>query len=173
MAYFYCDISDSKKRNVTDILSSLVVHLLAWLPSDQSVLDKTYDDCMEGLSKPLDDRLCEVLRQFISGFEKTYILIDALDECLSIEETLEFIETLHGWDLRQCHLLVTSRKEQQIIESMMLTKPVEIDMCHMPVDNDIAKYLDCMLHSSLELKRWGTNEKDLIRKAILKKAKGM
>ena len=55
----------------------------------------------------------------------------------------------------------------------MLTKPMEIDMYQMPVDDDIAKYIDFMLHSSSELKRWGTNEKDLIIKAILEKAKGM
>jgi hypothetical protein len=93
-------------------------------------------------------------RKFISGFEMAYILIDALDECLNVEDTLGFIETLHTWGLRQCHLLVTSRKEQQITESMMLTKPMEIDMCQMPVDDDIAKYIDFMLHSS-ELKKWG------------------
>ena len=172
LAYFYCDVSDAKKRGVTDILSSLVVHLLAWEPSDQSVLDKTYEDCMEGSSKPSDDRLKEILRQFISGFEMAYILIDALDECLDVEDTLVFMETLHAWDLRQCHFLVTSRKEQHITQSMMLTKPMEIDMYQMPIDDDIAKYIDFMLHSS-ELKRWGTNEKDLIRKAILEKAKGM
>ena len=139
LAYFYCDVSDAKKRGVTDILSSLVVHLLARQPSDQSFLDKTYEDCMEGSSKPSDDRLQEVLRQFISGFEMAYILIDALDECLNVEDILEFMETLHAWNLGQCHLLVTSRKEQQITESMMLTQPMEIDMYQMPVDNDIAK----------------------------------
>ena len=131
MAYFYCDVSDAKKRGVTDILTSLVIHLLAGKPSDQSALDKAYEDCMEGSSKPSDDRLLEVLRQFISGFEMAYILIDALDECLKVEDTLEFIETLQAWGLRQCHLLVTSRKEQQIIESMMLTRPMEIDMCQL------------------------------------------
>ena len=173
MAYFYCDVSDAKKRGVTDILTSLVIHLLAGKPSDQSALDKAYEDCMEGSSKPSDDRLLEVLRQFISGFEMAYILIDGLDECLNVEDTLEFIETLHAWGLRKCHLLVTSRKEQLITESMMLMKPLEIDMYQMPVDNDIAKYLDFMLHSSSELKRWSTNEQGLIRKALLEKANGM
>ena len=109
----------------------------------------------------------------MSGFEMAYILIDALDECLKMGEILKFIYTLHGWEIKQCHLLVTSRKEQQIIESMMLTRPMEIDMCQMPVDDDIANYVDSMLHSSSELKRWGTNEKNLIRKTMLEKAKGM
>ena len=72
-------MSDAKKQTVTDILSSLVVHLLAWQPSDQSLLDKIYDDCMGGISKPLDDKLLDILRQIISGFNMAYILIDALD----------------------------------------------------------------------------------------------
>ncbi len=152
MAYFYCDVSDAKKRNVADILNSLVLHLLSQQPSSNA-LDKTYEDCMHGLSKPSEDRLLEVLRQLICGFEITYILIDALDECFDWEETLEFIESLHKWNLWQCHLLVTSRKEQQIVESMMAINPMEVDMSQMPVDNDIEKYIDSMIHSSVELKK--------------------
>jgi len=86
---------------------------------------------------------------------------------------VEFIETLYKWDLWQCHLLVTSRKEQQIVESIMALKPMEVDMSQMPVDNDIEKYIDSMLHSSVELKKWKPNEKGLIRQVLLEKAKGM
>ena len=114
---------------------------------------------------PSDDRLQEVLRQYIPGFETTYILIDALDECLYV---VELIKTLGAW---QCHLLVTSRKEQHITESMMLTKPMEIDM--MLVDDDITRYIDFVIDSSPELTIWSTNEKDLIRNTMLEKAKGM
>ena len=91
LAYFYCDVSDAKKRGVTDTLSSLVVQLLAWQPSDQPGLDKTYEGCMRGLSKPSNDRLHEALKQFISGLEMAYIFIDALDECLEVEDTDEIM----------------------------------------------------------------------------------
>ncbi len=128
---------------------------------------------MDGISKPFDDRLQEILRQFISSFEMAYILIDALDECLNWEEVLEFIKSLHGWGLWQCHLLVTSRREQQIVKSVMAMNPMKVDMSQMPVDADVQKYIDFMLSSSLELKEWGPEEKDLIRKVLLEKAKGM
>ena len=173
VAYFYCDVSDSKKRNVTDILNSLILHLLSWQPSSHSLIDKTYDDCMHGISKPSDDKLLEVLRQLISGFDMAYILIDALDECIDLIEILAFIETLHKWDLWKCHLLVTSRKEQQIVESMMAMKPMEVDMSQMPVHKDIEKYIDYTLHSFVELKKWGPKEKCLIKQVLLKKAEGM
>ncbi|KAF8343296.1 ankyrin repeat-containing domain protein [Amanita rubescens] len=170
LAYFYCDVSDVKKRSVTDILSSLVINLLAFQPSNQSLLDKTYQDSMNGFSKPFDDRLQEILRQFISSFEMAYILIDALDECLDWESALNFIQTLHGWGLWQCHLLVTSRREQQIVKSMMAMNPMEVEML---VDDDIQDYIDFMLNSSLELKEWGPEEGGFIRKVLLEKAKGM
>ena len=174
MGYFYCDVSDDKKRNVTDILSSLIIQFLAWRPSNQSLLDKTYDDCNKGmLSKPSEKKLYEVLRQLLSGFEMAYVLIDALDECWHIGEILEFTKTIHGWNQRECHLLVTSRKEQQIVESMVSTGPIEIDMSQMPVDVDIEKYIEFALHSSPELERWGPDEKDVIRKVLLEKANGM
>ena len=171
LAYFYCDVSDDKKRNVTDILSSLIIQLLAWQPSNQSLLDKVYDDCNKGLlSKPSDKDLYEVLRQLLSGFEMAYVLIDALDESLHMRDILEFIKILHGWE---CHLLVTSRKEQQIVESMVSTAPIEIDMSHMPVDADIEKYIAFALHSSPKLERWGPDEKDLIKTVLIEKANGM
>jgi hypothetical protein len=128
---------------------------------------------MGGLSKPFDDKLLDILKEFISGFEMAYILIDALDECVKMEEIFKFIHTLHGWEIEQCHLLVTSRKEQQILESMGTMMPMEVDMSQMPVDDDIRKYIEYMLHSSSELKRWGPIEKDQIRKVLLEKAKGM
>ena len=173
MAYFYCDVADAKKRNVSDILNSLVLYLFSQQPSSHPLLAKAYEDCRHGLSKPSDDKLLEVLRQLICGFEITYILIDALDECFDWEETLEFIEILHKWDLWQCHLLVTSRKEQQIIESMMAMNPMEIDMSQMPVDNDIEKYIDSTIHSSVALRKWKPSEKGLMKEVLLEKAKGM
>ncbi|KAF8344777.1 ankyrin repeat-containing domain protein [Amanita rubescens] len=173
LAYFYCDVSDTKKRNVNDILSSLVVHLLAWQPSSHSLLDRTHEDCMNGLSLPFDDKLQEALRELISSFEMTFILIDGLDECLDWGEVLEFIEIIHGWGLWQCHLLATSRKEQKIVESMVSMYPLEIDMSQMPVDDDIAKYIVFMLNYCSELKEWGPEEKVLIEKYLSAKAKGM
>ncbi|KAF8336030.1 ankyrin repeat-containing domain protein [Amanita rubescens] len=174
LAYFYCDVSDAKKRNVNDILSSLVVHLLAWKPSNHSLLDRAHDeDCMNGLSLPSDEKLQEALRELISSFEMSFILIDGLDECLDWGEVLKFIEIVHRWGLWQCHLLVTSRKEQKIVKSIVSMYPLEIDMSQMPVDDDIAKYINFMLNSCSELEEWGPEEKGLIRKFLSEKAKGM
>ncbi|KAF8335614.1 ankyrin repeat-containing domain protein [Amanita rubescens] len=128
---------------------------------------------MDGLSKPSNDKLWEVLKEFIAGFKLVYLLIDALDECLDIGNILEFIQSLHGCGFAQCHLLVTSRKEQKIFEYMASTKPIEVDMSKMPVNDDIAKYIDHSIQSSWELGGWTPDEKASIRKALLGTATGM
>ena len=56
---------------------------------------------------------------------------------------------------------------------MVSMYPLEIDMSQMPVDDDIAKYIDFMLNSCSELEEWGPEEKALIRKLLSEKAKGM
>ena len=152
----------------------MVVHLLAWKPQDKSLLDNTYTkDCHDGLSKPSNEKMLEILRQFICGFKDTYILIDALDECLEVEKVLVLIETLHGWGLKQFHLLVTSRKEQQIVELITPMEPMAVDMTCKAVDDDIKNYIDDMLQSSIGLKEWSIAAKTLIRMVLLEKANGM
>lgn len=128
---------------------------------------------MDGLSKPSDDKLQEVLKGFIFGFQKAYILIDALDECLDIEKVLEFVEALHGCDLQQCQLLVTSRKEQQFVDAMLSMRPTEFDMSHTLIDDDIEQYIDHNIQSSPQLRRWGPDEKALISKALKEKTNRM
>ena len=152
----------------------MVIHLLAWKPQGQSLLNNTYTkECQNGLSKPQNEIMLEILRQFICGFEDTYILIDALDECLEVEKVLMQIETLHRQGLKQLHLLVTSRQEQQITELLTPMEPMKVDMTCEAVDDDIENYINDMLQSSPGLKEWGITEKDDIRMALLEKADGM
>ncbi|KAF8621256.1 hypothetical protein AX15_007917 [Amanita polypyramis BW_CC] len=175
LAYFYFDISDERKRTVMGFLSSMVLNLLVWAPANQSTLDKVYADCHSGLHKPSDMALLEVLKNFISGFQETYIFIDGLDECFNVEEMLELVKSIHGWHIDQCHLLVTSRKEQSIVNSfsLMHVVPAELDLSCMPIDVDIGNYINHVLHSSSELKRWEQDAKNLIKQTLLAKSGGM
>ena len=108
-----------------------------------------------------------------NSFKTVYILVDALDECLKVRQILDFIQTVHAWGLDQCHLLVTSRKEPQIADLMRSIKIMEVDMSQMPVDNDIKRYIEFILQSSADLRKWNEKEKVSIRDALFGKAKGM
>jgi len=69
-----------------------------------------------------------------------------------VEEVLELVEVINGWRIRDCHLLVTSRKELPIVNFLRQAMPMKVDLTSMPVNQDIAKYIDHMLFFATELK---------------------
>ena len=73
----------------------------------------------------------------------------------------------------QCHLLITSWREQVIVNSLQQVEPEEIDLTLMPVDNDINKYIDEMLEESEELEELEPETKQHIKRLLKEKANGM
>ena len=171
LAHFFCDVSDINKRTARGLLCSLVLTLLT--PQNQSILKELFEKCKHGLQKPTDYDLYRVLRSYLSGFQDVYLFIDALDECVNVEEVLELVKLINGWSIRSCHLLVTSRKEWSIVNSLRQAMPTELDLAFMPVHQDIAKYIDHMLFSATELKTWSPSAKELIKVTLMNKGKGM
>ena len=159
------------KRNARGLLCSLVLTLFT--PQNQSVLKELFEKCKHGLQKPTDYDLYEVLRSYLSGFQDVYIFIDALDECAKVEEVLELVKLINGWNIKSCHLLVTSRKELPIVNSLRQAMPTEVDLTSMPVNEDIEKYIDHILLSATELNTWNPSAKALIKVTLLDKGKGM
>ena len=109
----------------------------------------------------------------MSGFQDVYLFIDALDECSNLEEVLELVKLINRWSIRSCHLLVTSRKELPIVNSLRQAMPTELDLTSMPVHQDIAQYIDHMLFFATELKTWNPNAKELIKLTLMEKGAGM
>ena len=58
------------------------------------------------------------LRDFLLGFTKAYVIVDALDVCPEKDEEhdklLRVIRELHVWSCSSLHLLATSRREFDI-----------------------------------------------------------
>lgn len=105
------------------------------------------------------------------GFQEVHIFIDALDECTNVEEVLELVKLIHGWNIHSCHWLVTSRKEIPIVNSLRSVIPAEVDLSCMAVDNDISAYIDHMLCSATELKTWNNRAKELIKVTLEEKGR--
>ncbi|KIL60365.1 hypothetical protein M378DRAFT_52332, partial [Amanita muscaria Koide BX008] len=100
-------------------------------------------------------------------------VIDALDECKEWQKLWKFLKMINGWKIGQCHLLVTSRKEQVIVNSLQHLEHEEIDLTLMPVDDDIKNYIDEMLEESVELAELEVETKQHIKGLLKEKANGM
>jgi hypothetical protein len=171
LAYFYFDTNNLTKQTVRGLIHSLVYSLFI-----QSVYKTALTDfctaCRNGHSEPNIHDLEKVLKELISGFRNVYIVIDALDECKELNLLLKFLIKLHVWQIPQCHILVTSRKEQDIVEALSSVASV-IDLSKMPVNSDIMAYVDYVLEKEPELQKWQEAGKRMIKETLGKKANGM
>ncbi len=121
--------------------------------------------------------LKNALKEMLSCSQDVYLIMDALDECRELDDVLELIQAIRGWGLANCHILVTSRKEQSItafFAQMELHSFVEVDLATTaPVDGDIQAYIAHELSHHAHLQKWGQDGCDLIHDTLIKQANGM
>jgi hypothetical protein len=77
----YCDYSDRGNQTTENILASLVRQLALRNTTMLPYIQRLYEQCDHGKSRPHLTRLTEVFRNVCTGYRRTYVVIDALDEC--------------------------------------------------------------------------------------------
>ena len=62
--------------------------------------------------------LLATLLQMMTAFREIFIILDALDESVERPELLADIEEIFEWENTNLHILITSRREKDIEESL-------------------------------------------------------
>ena len=86
VVYYYFDFADNKKQSLASFLKSIIYQLA----SVEEIVSESVAELYNkhgGLQEPRTDELLEVLMNELAHFQRTYLLIDALDECLQGRET--------------------------------------------------------------------------------------
>jgi hypothetical protein len=110
--------------------------------------------------------------------QKLRIILDALDECVTRTELLDWMKTLAGPNLTHVHLVATSRQEEELESGLSGWIPND-DRIPIPkdfVNEDIRSYVKARLQRSEDFqKRWALKPSVLeeIESAIGEKADGM
>ena len=105
---------------------------------------------------------------------RTYLVIDALDECSDREELLQFIVQLFtGSTPNSISLLATSRKERKI--EMALKDVISDCNCiqSAAVDADIRLHIQSRLAKDPKLKEWPSSIKQEIEVVLVEGSHGM
>ena len=175
--YFFFDFNDPDKQRHENMMRSLLSQLSLHCVNVPSVLDEMYSWCLNGDRKPNLDAVLKAFRQMTTAFEKTFVILDALDECNQRPELLETMEQLINWDDTNLRVVVTSRKEKDIEDSILPLTKDEARVCIQSalVDADICAYVHDQLQTNRKLQRWRCNlEVQMeIESALVKKANGM
>jgi hypothetical protein len=175
VAFFYFDYNDDQKQTLEAAIRSLISQLWS--------LCSEVPETIRGLWKSnpgpyrkgvLSNReLVDHFKGSCKGFGKVQVILDALDESSDRAPLLAFLEEIvrhSDWNIQ---LIVTSRQEQDIVETMMtlFLHPVSLD--NEFITADIRRHVHSSVEHDRMLKRMPTRVKDRIEDVLTQKAHGM
>jgi Cdc6-like AAA superfamily ATPase len=176
VAYFYFAFNDKQKQASEQMIRSLISQLLRQCSKIPQILETLFSSYENGRQQASSDDLLEVLHQIILGIPQSYVVLDALDECSDRAELMQVIEMIIGWQLDGLHLLVTSRKEQDIQQSLSNLVQDRDMICLQSdlVDLDIRSYVRHRLSIDRDLGKWKDSDiRGHIETTLIKGAHGM
>jgi hypothetical protein len=177
IAYFFFDFNDVKKQDPEMMVRSLLCQLSQQSIKISASLDALFSSCESGQRQPSIGALMDALQSMMRDLPQIYIVLDALDECTQRVELMEMVEMTVKWKVPNLHLLVTSRRERDIENSLEGCVDVQNSICLQSkvVDKDIQHYVRQRLSDDKVLSKWG---KDIalrqeIETALIKGSRGM
>lgn len=176
LAYFYFAFNDVDRQRCVQMLRSLLDQLCRQDMAAFQLIESLFSSCGSGSRQPTNEQLLGALKRMIRGSSATYVVLDALDECTRRPELLETIQTIDGWQLDTLHMLVTSRLEGDIRETLETIPEIDtVNIQSSLVSEDIRTYICSRLSNDSSLRRWQRQIE--IRKEIetelMEKAEGM
>jgi hypothetical protein len=185
MAYFYFDFKDFKKQTCHDLLLSLVSQLSTCSSPCCSILHRVYEAHDKGTRQPSVDTLKECLKKMLklAGQGPIFIVLDALDECPDSSglppprsEVLQLVKELVDLHLHGLFICTTSRPE---IDIRAVLQPLAFRSVSLHDESgqktDIAEYVRSVVNSSpsTAMRRWRTDDKNLVIETLTERADGM
>ena len=185
VAYFYFDFRDANKQGLRDLLPSLLTQLSTPPSPRYNVLLDLYSAHDDGKKQPSDNILAECLKQMLTLPDQrpTYLIIDALDESSNAsgipsprERVLHLLKELVYLRLPNLRICVTSRPEvdiQDVLEPLTSCRVSLHDQTGQK--QDIIDYVRSIVYSNSEpiMKRWRTEDKELVIEILSERADGM
>ena len=172
LASFFFDGRDSQKSQQSH---DSLVRSLIWQFSGQcngipAVLVDMYRRRGHLSIKSFEDTLHSIL----NGFDKVFIIIDALDECSSAErrKVLEWLETISSPKAGKLHMILTSRPERDISDVLHALDARCVDVAAESSNRDIETYLNHEVDKA-NFSKWDEVTRAEIKSKLKDGAQGM
>jgi hypothetical protein len=171
LAYFYFDAGDQGKQTDENLLSSLVMTFTV-KSGNYSVLENLHNKHNQ-LHKPTISELLDALRELTKGFQRAYIIIDALDECSQYDDLFRVIMGMLHWNMPHLHLLVTSRREKYIEDTILRYHPLEVILSEDLIGHDIVTYIHETMEEMRQYRKWDIVLQQEIMNKLINGSNGM
>ena len=185
MAYFYFDFRNANKQTFRDLVTSLLTQLSACSCPCCDILSDLYLAHEKGKHQPRDNLLENCLKKMVilPDQRPIYLIVDALDEASDTsgissprEMVLQLVKELVDFSLPNLHICVTSRPEfdiRNVLEPITSRRVSLHDQTGQR--RDITDYVRSVVYSESQqiMKRWRTEDKELVIKTLSERADGM
>lgn len=154
---FFFDFGHDRKQTLDNMLRELVFQLYSRQARPSSELDDLFNRYNNGRNQPDSDSLSDCLQKMLKSSHKTYIFIDALDECSERMKLLKWMESFVALpDLDHVRLIMTARPEtdfNQRIPSMVHERNC-VSIQTKSMSADIESYVQSSLRDRAGFKKW-------------------
>ena len=185
MSYFYFDFRDVNKQHLNDLVASLITQLSTHSGPRHDILSRYYETSNNGTQQPGNHVLARCLKEMlmIPDQPPIYLIIDAVDESpdtsgipSSRERVLHLLKEFVELCLPNLHICITSRPEidiRHVIEPLTSFRVSLHDQTGQK--KDIEDYIRSVVYSDSEpiMRRWRTEDKDLVIETLTEGADGM
>ncbi|KAF7973999.1 hypothetical protein HWV62_13615 [Athelia sp. TMB] len=140
-------------------------------PKQVSVPAALMDIYGGGHETPSTAALQLTLQNIIADFDRAYIVIDALDECIDRHKLLAWIGGLVQRNMRQLRILFSSCREQDILRCFQPLESIcRVSLAGASTNADIERYVDYMLAT---VARWNAATRARIKRSLMEGVDGM
>ncbi|KFX93548.1 hypothetical protein O988_06755 [Pseudogymnoascus sp. VKM F-3808] len=172
VVYFYFDFRNSEQQHTEGMLCSLLSQLankLTEIPEEIRALWKKYKD---NKTRPSPDELLEILTLVIQKyFNKVYVALDALDECIERQVLLPIL--CQFIDSECASTFLTSRREYDIHKSLSKKYIYSAAIEGSDVALDVELFVDKQIKAIESLRDLNVDLQNEIVQALVAGAKGM
>ncbi|KAJ7693024.1 hypothetical protein B0H17DRAFT_1179119 [Mycena rosella] len=152
VGYFYFDFRKNETQLVETMLRSIILQLSKQSPQPYTTLDQQYAN-RKGVT-PIYDNLRDVLDKLLSELGRTYIVLDALDECKEPDRLIHFIWTFQNRTTSPLHLLFTSQSRTDFTAAFKGLPHTLLEPA--TTQDDIIGFVDSELRSPKLPRSWWT-----------------
>ncbi|KAJ9663080.1 hypothetical protein H2198_001072 [Neophaeococcomyces mojaviensis] len=173
VAYFFFDFNEADKSSFDRLCRSLFLQVASQNAKALGLLKRLHDRSMGGQLQPRSNAVVSELKIALRSCGRCYLVLDALDECSSREEVLDFLEEVLTTSNLNLSVFLTSRKETDIEMQLSNSVKGKINIDQSLIDEDIRLYVHDRLKIDAKLKRWPADVQSEIENTLMDKAQGM
>jgi hypothetical protein len=169
LSYFFCQAADERINSATAVLRGLIYLVVEQQPLLVSHVQKKYKHGGEALFKDANawSALSEIFSNILedASLERTYIIIDALDECVTdLPKLLDFI-SMKSALFSRVKWIVSSRNWSDI-EERLDSATQQMRLCLELNEKSISAYIEHQVKQLAQRKNYDARTKDAVQRHL-------